>query len=75
MPLTKILKKRNFYQEFCVDISSYGPVEWEKEEVQECKTSFVKECTNRTEEVCGDVSETSCQVIRATSWKLITGPN
>ena len=29
-------------QEFCIDVSSYSPVTWVKEEVEECATHFTR---------------------------------
>jgi len=49
--------------QFCVDISSYGPVEWVEEEAEECATEFVKKCEDKTENVCADVVETKCEVV------------
>ena len=65
------------FKEFCVDVSTYEPVEWVEEEAETCETVFVKvlgddfgigmifllqECKEKTEEVCEDVSETRCEV-------------
>ena len=49
-------------KEFCVDVSTYLPVEWQEVEAEQCDTVFVKQCEDREEEVCADVTETRCQV-------------
>jgi hypothetical protein len=49
--------------QFCVDISSYGPVEWVEEDAQECETPFVKKCDQKSENVCAEVIETECEVV------------
>jgi len=50
-------------EQFCVDISSYGPVEWVEEPAEECATPFVKKCEDKSENVCAEVVETKCQVV------------
>ena len=37
--------------EFCVDVSAYGPVTYDKKAVKVCDTSFVKQCEDRSEQV------------------------
>ena len=49
-------------KEFCVDVSTYLPVEWKEVEAEQCDTAFVKQCEDREEDVCAEVTETRCQV-------------
>ena len=49
-------------KEFCVDVSTYLPVEWQEVEAEQCDTVFVKQCEDREEDVCAEVTETRCQV-------------
>jgi len=50
--------------QFCVDISSFGPIEWVEEDGYEvCETPFVKKCEDKSENVCADVMETKCEVV------------
>ena len=49
-------------KEFCVDVSTYLPVEWQEVEAEQCDTAFVKQCEDREEDVCAEVTETRCQV-------------
>ena len=51
-------------KEFCVDVSTYLPVEWQEVEAEQCDTVFVKQCEDREEDVCAEVTETRCQVRR-----------
>ena len=37
--------------EFCVDVSAFGPVTYDKKAVKVCDTSFVKQCEDRSEQV------------------------
>ena len=37
--------------EFCVDVSAYGPVIYDKKAVKVCDSSFVKQCEDRSEQV------------------------
>merc|ERR1712029_683425 len=57
-------------KEFCVDVSTYLPVEWKEVEAEQCDTAFVKQCEDREEEVCADVTETRCQVVPFTECKM-----
>ena len=38
--------------EFCVDVSTYSPVKYEKKPVKVCDSTFVKNCKDRSEQVC-----------------------
>ena len=49
-------------KEFCVDVSTFLPVEWQEVEAEQCDTVFVKQCEDREEDVCAEVTETRCQV-------------
>ena len=37
--------------EFCVDVSTYGPVKYDKKPVKVCDSTFVKNCKDRSEQV------------------------
>ena len=37
--------------EFCVDVSVFGPVIYDKKAVKVCDSSFVKQCEDRSEQV------------------------
>ena len=37
--------------EFCVDVSTYGPVKYDKKPVKVCDSEFVKNCEDRSEQV------------------------
>ena len=37
--------------EFCVDVSAFGPVTYDKKAVKVCDTTFVKQCEDRSEQV------------------------
>ena len=37
--------------EFCVDVSTYGPVKYDKKPVKVCDSTFVKNCEDRSEQV------------------------
>ena len=37
--------------EFCVDVSTYGPVQYDKKAFKGCDTTFIKNCEDRTEQV------------------------
>jgi len=50
-------------KEFCVDVSTYLPIEWEEKEVETCETVFVKQCEDKSEDVCKEVLETFCEVV------------
>ena len=38
-------------QDFCVDVSTYGPVQYDKKAVKVCDSTFRKNCRDRSEEV------------------------
>jgi len=56
--------------EFCVDISTFSPVEWREEEAESCTTEFVKKCEDKKENVCAEVVETECMVLPYTQCSL-----
>ena len=56
--------------EFCVDISTFSPVQWREEEAESCTTEFVKKCEDKKEKVCGEVLETQCEVLPYTKCSL-----
>merc|ERR1712066_436004 len=57
-------------KEFCVDVSTYLPVEWKEVEAEQCDTAFVKQCEDREEDVCAEFTETRCQVVPFTECKM-----
>merc|ERR1712117_345012 len=57
-------------KEFCVDVSTYLPVEWKEVEAEQCDTAFVKQCEDREEDVCAEVTETRCEVVPFTECKM-----
>jgi len=58
-------------EQFCVDISSYGPVVWvENDNYEECATPFVKKCEDKSENVCVEVLETKCEVVPYTECSM-----
>ena len=50
-------------KQFCVDVSTYEPLEWVEKEGEECSTEFVKKCEEKRQNVCAEVVETRCEVI------------
>ncbi len=42
-------------QEFCVDVSTYGPVEFEPVTREKCDTIFNKRCETKTDQVGGNL--------------------
>jgi len=55
--------------ENCVDVSIYGPLEFEKESSEVCSFELRKTCTSKSEEVCVDVPATKCEVVTFTDCK------
>ena len=47
MVMTAMIIVMTFIQEFCIDVSSYSPVTWMEEQVEECVTHFTR-CTVQT---------------------------
>jgi hypothetical protein len=61
--------------QFCVDISEYGPVVWVQEGGHEkCETAFVKKCEEKSENACADVIETACEVVPYTECTMGVEP-
>ena len=38
--------------EFCVDVSTFGPVSFEATPREKCDTTFAKQCETKNEQVC-----------------------
>merc|ERR1711862_280020 len=55
--------------ENCVDVSIYGPLEFEKDSAEVCSFELRKTCTRKSEEVCVDVPATKCEVVTFTDCK------
>lgn len=81
-PADKLVDVDLHNDQFCVDISSYGPVQWVErtndpdtyELYQECATPFVKKCEDKSENVCKEVVETKCQVVPYTECAMGLAP-
>merc|ERR1739844_485227 len=48
--------------EFCVDVSTFGPVLYDATPREKCTTVFNKQCEDKTEQVCDDVTEIQCEI-------------
>jgi len=57
--------------EFCVDVSTFGPVEYDIAPVEVCDSTFAKQCEDRYEEVCDDVTEMVCEIVPYTECEML----
>jgi len=48
--------------EFCVDVSTFGPVLYDATPREKCTTVFNKQCEDKTEQVCDEVTEIQCEI-------------
>lgn len=57
--------------EFCVDVSTYGPIQYDHVPVEVCDSTFAKQCEDRYEEVCDDVTEIVCDIVPYTVCEML----
>lgn len=56
--------------EFCVDVSTYGIVQYEPVSRKKCETTFEKICETKTEQVCDEVTEIECDIVPYTECSM-----
>ena len=56
----------NGHDENCVDVSIFGPVEFEEENTEVCSYKLKRICTEKSTEICMDVPATNCEVFAYT---------
>lgn len=57
--------------EFCVDVSTYGPIQYDHVPIEVCDSTFAKQCEDRYEEVCDDVTEIVCDIVPYTECEML----
>jgi len=57
--------------EFCVDVSTFGPVEYDTSPIEVCDSTFAKKCEERYEQVCDDVTEIVCEIVPYTVCEML----
>lgn len=57
--------------EFCVDVSTYTPVQYRPEPREKCDTTFAKQCEEKTEELCDEVTEIVCEIVPYTECNMV----
>jgi len=57
--------------EFCVDVSTFGEIQYNPVPREKCDSTFAKQCEDKTEEICDEVTEIVCEVVPYTECKMI----
>merc|ERR1739844_513920 len=60
--------------EFCVDVSTYGLVEFEPTPREKCDSTFNKVCETKNEQVCDEVTEIQCEIVPYTECQMTMDP-